>query len=73
MSIKATVWLDRVGVAARLEALLGRPVSPRSIADLEIPYKIVLKRAMSDQRDVDAYAAALLKNSTRRLVSAHPG
>jgi hypothetical protein len=59
--------LDRPAIAARLTELLGRPVSPRTVAELPIPYKVILKKATSTERDVDAYAAQVLAKTTLRI------
>jgi hypothetical protein len=67
MATEGVEWLDRAGIAARLSERLGREVSPRSISELPIPYRVVLKKAVSHIADVDAYADDLLAKAALRV------
>lgn len=59
--------LDRAAVAARLSERLGHAVSPRSVAELPIPFKVVFRKATSTVRDVDAFADAVLAGASVRV------
>jgi hypothetical protein len=51
--------------AQYLSGKLGTPISDRTLEALPIPYRIVAGKAIYDEPDLDAYAAAQLSAPAR--------
>jgi hypothetical protein len=58
---------NRLSAAAHLTGRLGKPVSPRTMPRLPVPYIVVLGEALYEEPDLDAYADALLAAAPRRI------